>query len=753
MESPNTEIIDPQDPDLSPALLAAILGVTRLKASDLQLLVAAELPNGVITLNLAQLSHLYRVSSFCQAIKLDISEYLVLKSIIPIQPLASFDFNSPVRPADTLRFIEAVKLIRKVGFAPEEFDYLLRHQVLSKSTLILSSEEHDSLLKEIQVLIHQQLLDPYPDGVSAKEQFEIKLSRVVDAENLEKAKLIIAGASSQEIPIQEQQDFFDEYLLFFAKTEEAKTKVIDRILADDEDLYDYALRALNQYLIENQVIQHLAKTMILDVDITTALVKDYLMHPMDANISALQVFFEDSFLSADPEPNTLWTSEMFPNQFSALLQLHKLALAITRLRLNAKALEFLMEQGELASLPGLRDLPMVKQDTANPELVSQWLNLCRLVLLDRESFQSDNTVFSILEAAQDTNMDETSYLAFVAEITNWESESLLVLTGTQGFNLNFPTGYQAADWLDAIAKTMKLINRIGATAQQMASWTSSTITKAHADSLRYAAKAKYGEEQWLKVSASLRNTLREQQRDALLNYVLHHERKHDYSIFEDVDDIYSYYLIDPQMAACAMTSRIVLASSSVQLFVQRIMMNLEPDLSLNRKLADEWKWRKYYRVWEANRKVFMWPENWIEPELRDDKTQFFKGLESELLQDEVNEETVERAYTNYLHRLDEVARLTICGMCYDEEEETLHVFGHTAGIPANYFYRRWEKRRYWTPWEEVSLEIRNTEGVEELPKSVILLPVIHNRRLFLFWPIFKPKSVGPTIEEERRLRN
>ena len=44
-----------------------------------------------------------------------------------------------------------------------------------------------------------------------------------------------------------------------------------------------------------------------------------------------------------------------------------------------------------------------------------------------------------------------------------------------------------------------------------------------------------------------------------------------------------------------------------------------------------------YRVWEANRKVFLWPENWIEPELRKDKSQFFKDLEDELLQNEISQ--------------------------------------------------------------------------------------------------------------------
>ena len=35
-----------------------------------------------------------------------------------------------------------------------------------------------------------------------------------------------------------------------------------------------------------------------------------------------------------------------------------------------------------------------------------------------------------------------------------------------------------------------------------------------------------------------------------------------------------------------------------------------------RKTEAEWKWRKNYRVWDANRRIFLYPENWIEPELR-----------------------------------------------------------------------------------------------------------------------------------------
>ena len=75
------------------------------------------------------------------------------------------------------------------------------------------------------------------------------------------------------------------------------------------------------------------------------------------------------------------------------------------------------------------------------------------------------------------------------------------------------------------------------------------------------------------------------------------------------------------------TSRIRLAISSVQLFVQRCLLNLEPDVSPVGIDAAHWEWMKRYRVWEANRKIFLFPENWLEPEFRDDQTHLFPELE------------------------------------------------------------------------------------------------------------------------------
>ena len=102
------------------------------------------------------------------------------------------------------------------------------------------------------------------------------------------------------------------------------------------------------------------------------------------------------------------------------------------------------------------------------------------------------------------------------------------------------------------------------------------------------------------------------------------------------------------------TSRIKQAISSVQLFVQRCLMNLEGDVEISESAGKEWGVDEELPRVGANRKIFLYPENWIESELRDDKSEFFVELQNELLQNEVTEANVENALVNYLQKLDEV---------------------------------------------------------------------------------------------------
>jgi peptidoglycan hydrolase-like protein with peptidoglycan-binding domain len=216
----------------------------------------------------------------------------------------------------------------------------------------------------------------------------------------------------------------------------------------------------------------------------------------------------------------------------------------------------------------------------------------------------------------------------------------------------------------------------------------------------------------------------------------------------DRNDLYSHFVIDVEMNSCMVTSRIKQAVSSIQLFVQRSLMNLEESVEAGVEVDKGWRhwtWMKNYRVWEANRKVFLYPENWIEPELRDDKSPFFKELESKLLQDELTDEVTEDALLGYLAELDEVARLQIVTMYHQVEEgsdddiDILHVIGRTLTTPHVYYYRQYVKPAQWTPWEKVDLDIEGDH----------LLLIVWNRRLYLFWSIFGEEKEVPGAPDNK----
>ncbi len=108
-------------------------------------------------------------------------------------------------------------------------------------------------------------------------------------------------------------------------------------------------------------------------------------------------------------------------------------------------------------------------------------------------------------------------------------------------------------------------------------------------------------------------------------------------------------------------------------------------------------------------------------------------MENDLLQNEITLPNVENAYLSYLEKLDNVARLDVSGFYYEHETYTLHVFARTYDDPHIYYYRKWVEDRYWTPWEKLDLEINTTHVV----------PLVINRRLYLYWPDFREKAVEP----------
>jgi hypothetical protein len=345
----------------------------------------------------------------------------------------------------------------------------------------------------------------------------------------------------------------------------------------------------------------------------------------------------------------------------------------------------------------------------------------------------DDDLLSVLRDPADQGPDDP-----LLALTRWEPASLNALLarfGRERKGLSDPVTFRQVH--DAMAWVLQ--TGTGAAALIAAATNAPQLETAAG--LQSALRARFNAGDWLNTVKTINDELRAAQRDALVADVLQRMRVDPATQHIDTPDkLFEHFLMDVQMEPCTQTSRVRHALSSVQLFIERGLMNLEPGVSPQVLDAREWEWMSRYRVWEANRKVFLFPENWLEPELRDDQSPFFRETMSELLQGDVTEDSAEMALLNYLAKLDEVAKLEPCGVYYEEDDTTteitddvIHVVARTGGANRKYYYTC-RKDGFWKPWEGIRLDI------EDNP----VIPVMWKGRLLLFWlKILQDTKVNP----------
>ncbi len=368
--------------------------------------------------------------------------------------------------------------------------------------------------------------------------------------------------------------------------------------------------------------------------------------------------------------------------------------------------------------------------------------------MNLQSRLPEGTPLLALFHASTSSLEDADLLKAIADRTGFALADLVELASTWGLSIAAGS-YQDERALVRFQSALEMIRRLGVPATQATAWANassgpSTLLAASGE-IRKSAKAKYDDATWSGIARPLQNALRAKQRSALVASLL---GKGNY---RDENALFESFLLDTQVTPCVMTSRIKQAIGTVQLFIQRALMHLEPSAALTPEAAQLWTWMKTYRVWEAARKIFLYPENWILPELRDDKTPFFKELEQDLKKHDVTAEIAEQAFRRYVEKLDEVARLEAVGMYHEVASEpgkgpttdVLHVIGRTFSSPRVYFYRKRVKLAagvaeapLWTPWEKIDLDIEGDH----------ILPIVHEGRLRLLWPLFNQKSVSRSKE-------
>jgi len=238
--------------------------------------------------------------------------------------------------------------------------------------------------------------------------------------------------------------------------------------------------------------------------------------------------------------------------------------------------------------------------------------------------------------------------------------------------------------------------------------------------------------------------IRELKRRTLLSLVT--DRLHRINpAVREADQVYGYLLMDVSMEESVSISPVREGINALQLYLQRCRMGLEPGIREIGIPDSWWQWLMDYRQWEANRRIFVYPENYLLPELRMTKTSLFREMETALKQAKPEKGYVEGEYLNYLEKYESLVKLKPCAAyrtLVDGIDE-LYLFGKTREEPVEYYYCSSMDEEAFGEWKKIGIRI-NAE---------FITPVYVFHKLYLFW-VERKQGIRPDLEmKEQELKS
>ncbi|MFO7566462.1 MAG: neuraminidase-like domain-containing protein [Enhygromyxa sp.] len=730
-------LVGDADEELSEAELAVVLAATRLSASDYATLVATTnqyllTPADVGKFRFRFFAELMRASSFMRGFKVSAKELVILAGL-----LADMNLNLFQSPTHILNFGRAFERVRQASVSLVELAWLLRHDFADefaadeKAVARVFAE----LVRGLRTIAAETAELSDPDGQATR----LHLATVVgDEAELDTVMAFLAN-SDPELDEEAQEGLINDHFGSFTDTAAAKLALVTpgaELGSQESDaparfawvLSQFVANLRRKTLLEDLV----ARELKIDAPAAGALLFDVLTDPdlpPNEGPPLAEVFLVD--FASESEIADGLTSTTHPEQFTAWTRLRKAATVVRALKIDAGQLAW------YSNHPGwvnLDSLPLAPTD--DPVFLVSWYHL--LLAMDARKLFATPDGHERLETASDL----AGAVAVLTEANEWDAGEIEELLDTAYLNWPTPAVLANPERLVQLRDINALAARMGVSVLRLWSWVLGTKTPFElASEIKAAARARHDEAAWLALAPKLRDGIRVAQRDALVAANLAADPS-----LANQDALSQHLLIDVAMNPCMKTSRIVQAISAVQLFIHRVFLRLEPDVAFNEEAAELWTWMKNYRVWEANRKVFLYPENWIQPELRSDKTPEFIALESALKQDTLDEYRVERALSGYLESLDTVSNLEIVGVWSDLTDrfaeppaQDIWLLGRTQNAPHEYYIRQRASGRKWRSWEKIPL---NIEG-----DNVAL--VRHNSRLFLFWLVLHDATSTPGQDDSK----
>lgn len=694
-----------------------------------------ELESGQFKFSYNNVLKLYREFKLCRLLKLSIADWCVFRSWIAnlsgVNPFVTVNTTSPVLLDAVFTFIDKVNLLKGSGFSTDDVRYVFEDKFTTTASLEAKSKALNIQAQNLRTAL-SKLTVSFVEGSSEiidSKSLQTKLETIMSIEDADfivntVGRFVLAEFTTPSTSYAfttEQVTRFNGLLpegvssTLVTGTFTSSTNVNVRLASIDN--------IFNNEILKTQLKSSLAAANKMDLDITDLLLQKIVA----GSQNAYNVLLQQSFItgSGTLDSNVLQVVEKFIKA-AMVIQLYKLTLS---------EVDFVISQNATLAIPDIANLPvgMLWNGTSTAATVyQQCVNLFDWMAVRARISPSPTGIFQVLKAVLDLtpgiasalDRKQTWFDAFMLAVQVSEAD-LAILAGARNtisatgiFNFDFsgttapylPFNYKKL--LDCFELQAELEVNMQ-TCKSMADAAILADTQANADVVVQAIKSRFGDSDWLEQVKPVNDRLRISRRDAMVAYLLAYPPNKYRNEWLTANDIYETLLIDIQMMPIVKTSRIKQAISSVQLFVDRCLLQEEKlvngtgYISLAADTQTQWGlWRKWYRIWEANRRIFVYPENWIEPELRDDKSPFFKDLEKFIKQNEVNSDTMKDAYRGYLESLDEVAHMDIVSYFTEtvSDDVVVHVWGRTKSDPQMYYYRK-RVQKVWTAWEKMDTQV------------------------------------------------
>lgn len=331
-------------------------------------------------------------------------------------------------------------------------------------------------------------------------------------------------------------------------------------------------------------------------------------------------------------------------------------------------------------------------------------------------------------------------------ITGWDVQQYVNLIGTL---LSDPLGCKTLNDVITINDVFDIAGDLGIDTYFLQTLNSTTSLAATVDNwsvynstaakLLITVRGTLGSDAAQAAYEKLSGQIEEKKRDAMV-FLCISALAELWSGIKTPQNLYEFLLIDPETSGQAETSLVEEAMNAAQLYLQRCRLNLEENVRISTDNIPEvwWEWMMSYRIWEANRKIFVYPENYVVPSLRKSKTSLFENLENTLMQGEVTADLVESAYIKYLDDFSLFAQLRNVDayqtVVHDKERgpvDTLFLFARTQEQPYHFYYITREQvgnctsgnQYLWTEWKNINIKI----------DAQHVTPIYAFNKLFVFW--------------------